>query len=73
MKERLFKEQSFLFVSSKLILIVKALCDEYLLRWMTLYYIININTHLIIKITQLGPDMHQRELTFEQKKRTLKS
>ena len=73
MKERLFNTQSFFFVSSKLIIIVKALCDEDLPMQMMFCIVSNIINHWIVKITQIGPDMHQRELTFEQKKRTLKS
>ena len=38
----------------------KALSDEYPLRRTMLLYIVNIINHSIIKITQIGPDMHQR-------------
>ena len=72
MKERLFKRTVFFFVSSKLINELKALCDEDLLRQMMFYIVSNIINHQIIKVTQIGPDMHQKEPTLEQIKKNLK-
>ena len=72
MKERLFKEQSFFFVSRKLIIIVKALCDEDLPMQMMFCIAPNIINHWVVKVTQIGPDMHQRASLLEQIKKNLK-